>query len=133
MKQTRRDFIKNVAMASAGLAVGLNAKSYSRIIGANDRVNFAIIGLNGRGYAHLASINGCKNSAVAYICDVDSNVLMKFEKEAKEKYHQNPVLQKDFRKMLESKDVDAITIAAPDHWHTHMAIMGLAVRKTCLC
>lgn len=129
MKQTRRDFIKNISIASAGLAVGLNAKSYSRILGANDRVNFAIIGLNGRGYAHLASINACNNTAVTYICDVDRKILNKFAKEAKERYHQNPVMEGDFRKMLESKDVDAITIATPEHWHTPMAVMGLQAGK----
>ena len=82
MKQTRRDFIKNMTVASAGLAIGLNAKSYSNIMGANDRVNFAIIGLHGRGYAHLASISACKNNAVTHICDVDSRELIKFSKEA---------------------------------------------------
>ncbi len=129
MKQTRRDFIKNISIASAGLAVGLNAKSYSRILGANDRVNFAIIGLNGRGYAHLESVSACSNTAVTYICDVDRMILNKFTKVAKEKYHQNPAVEKDFRKMLESKDVDAITIATPEHWHTPMAIMGLQAGK----
>ncbi len=129
MKQTRRDFIKNVSVVSAGLAFGLNAKSYSRIMGANDRINFAIIGLHGRGYAHLGSINACKNTSVAYICDVDSRELKKFAKEAREKYKQNPIEAGDFRKMLESKDVDAITIATPEHWHTPMAIMGLQAGK----
>ncbi|MGB8317253.1 MAG: Gfo/Idh/MocA family oxidoreductase [Ignavibacteriaceae bacterium] len=129
MKQTRRNFIKNISIASAGLAVGLNAKSYSRILGANDRVNFAIIGLNGRGYAHLESVNACSNAAVTYICDVDGMILSKFAKAAEEKYHQNPMVEKDFRKMLESKDVDAITIATPEHWHAPMAIMGLQAGK----
>ncbi len=129
MKQTRRDFIKSISVASAGLAIGLNAKSYSRIMGANDRVNFAIIGLNGRGYAHLSSIHSCKNTGVAYVCDVDRGILNKFAKEAKEKYNQSPVLLNDFRKMLDSKDVDAITIATPEHWHTPMAIMGLQAGK----
>lgn len=129
MKQTRRDFIKNMTVASAGLAIGLNAKSYSNIMGANDRVNFAIIGLHGRGYAHLASISACKNNAVTHICDVDSRELIKFSKEATEKYKQNPIEISDFRKMLESKDVDAITIATPEHWHTPMAILGLQAGK----
>ena len=129
MKQSRRDFIKNVTLASAGLAVGLNAKSYSKIIGSNDRVNFAIIGLHGRGHAHLEGISACKNTAVTHICDVDKRELTKFLKEAKEKYKQSPVEIVDFRKMLDSKDVDAITIATPEHWHTPMAVMGLQAGK----
>ena len=90
MKQTRRDFIKNISIASAGLAVGLNAKSYSRIMGANDRVNFAIIGLNGRGYAHLGSINACKNTAITHICDVDSRILKQICKRSKRKISSKP-------------------------------------------
>ena len=129
MKQTRREFIKSVSVASAGLVIGLNARSYSRIMGANDRVNFAIIGLNGRGYAHLSSIHACRNTAITHVCDVDGDILKKFAKEAKEKYKQNPLELNDFRKMLETKDVDAITIATPEHWHTPMAINGLQAGK----
>ena len=129
MKQTRRNFIKSISLASAGLAIGLNAKSYSRIIGANNRINFAIIGLNGRGYAHLSSIRACKDTSVTYVCDVDRVILDKFAKEAKGKYGQDPDSLNDFRKMLDSQDVDAITIATPEHWHTPMAIMGLQAGK----
>ena len=53
---SRRDFLKKAALGTAGIAIGLNAKSYARILGANDRVNFAVIGLHGRGYAHLECI-----------------------------------------------------------------------------
>lgn len=129
MKQTRRDFIKNVAVTSAGLAIGLSAKSYGRIMGANDRVNFAIIGLHGRAYAHLGSIAACNNTKVTHVCDVDRKELLKFSNEAKEKFKQTPVEVRDFRKILESKDVDAMTIATPEHWHAHMTIMGLQAGK----
>ena len=50
---TRREFLEAVAVGAAGLAVGTTAKSYGRILGSNDRLNFAVIGLNGRAYAHL--------------------------------------------------------------------------------
>jgi hypothetical protein len=53
---TRREFLRNVAVGTAGVAVGLSARSYARILGANDRVRFAIVGLHGRGYAHLECI-----------------------------------------------------------------------------
>ncbi len=85
MKQTRREFIKSVSVASAGLAIGLNARSYSRIMGANDRVNFAIIGLNGRGYAHLSSIHACRNTAITHVCDVDGEYLKEICKRGKRK------------------------------------------------
>ena len=118
-----------MAVGAGGLAVGLNAKSYARILGANDRINFAVIGLHGRAYAHLDSIHANKGTMVSHICDVDSRELDKFSETAKEKYDLNPIKEKDFRKLLESKDIDAITIATPEHWHAPMAIMGLQAGK----
>src|SRR2546426_3648811 len=53
---SRREFLDALAVGAAGLAVGTTAKSYARIAGSNDRLNFAVIGLNGRGYAHLSSL-----------------------------------------------------------------------------
>ena len=129
MKQTRREFIKTAAITSAGLAVGLNAKSYGRIMGANDRINFAVIGLHGRGQSHLASIATCNNAVVSHICDVDKRELLQFSQKVKTKFNNNPAQEKDIRKLLESKDIDAITIATPEHWHTPMAIMGLQAGK----
>lgn len=129
MEQTRRDFIKKVALGTAGLAVGLNAKSYSRVIGANDRVNFAIIGLHGRAGAHLESIRSCTNTMVTHVCDVDRRELDKFAASVKAKFDKEPVKEKDFRKLLEIKDIDAITIATPEHWHAPMSIMALQSGK----
>lgn len=129
MDQTRRDFIKNSAILSAGLAFGMNAKSYGRIIGANDRLNFGIIGLHGRAYAHLKSISTCKNAEVGYICDVDSRELPKFSTEVEKRLNSKPAQVIDFRKILEDKDIDAITIATPEHWHTPMAIEGMKAGK----
>jgi predicted dehydrogenase len=127
--KSRRDFLKQAALGTAGLAIGLNAKSYARILGANDRVNFAIIGLHGRGYAHLECIRQNKGTMVTHICDVDRRELDKFAAATKKAFNADPKTEKDFRKVLESKDVDAITIATPEHWHTHMAVMGLQAGK----
>jgi len=107
----------------------MNARSYSRILGANDRVNFAVIGLHGRGYAHLESIRANSNALVSHVCDVDDRELEKFAAAVKEKFKQNPVKEKDVRRLMESKDVDAVTIATPEHWHTPMAIMALQAGK----
>jgi predicted dehydrogenase len=127
---TRREFLDAVAVGAAGLAVGTTAKSYGQILGANDRLNFAVIGLNGRGYAHLASLKANKSAArISYVCDVDGNILKKFADAAKREMDEAPVAEKDFRRILEQKDVDAITIATPDHWHTPIAIAGLQAGK----
>ncbi len=127
--KSRREFLKDLALGTAGLTVGMNANSYARIMGANDRVNFAIIGLHGRGYAHLECIRQNKDTMVSHICDVDRRELDKFAAAVNGQFNQSPVAEKDFRKILESKDVDAVTIATPEHWHTHMAIMALQAGK----
>ena len=130
MSSTRREFLNALALGTAGLAVGTSARSYARILGSNDRLNFAVIGLNGRGYAHLAALKANKKSArISYICDVDSNTLSKFASKVEQKMGETPKNDKDFRRILESNDVDAITIATPDHWHTAMAIAGLQAGK----
>ncbi len=127
---TRREFLDTLAVGAAGLAVSSTAKSYGRIVGANDRLNFAILGLNGRGYAHLSSLKANASAArVGYICDVESNILAKFAAEAQRELGYAPTAEKDFRNVLAAKEVDAITIATPDHWHAPMAILALEAGK----
>jgi predicted dehydrogenase len=127
---TRREFLDALAVGATGLALGTTAKSYAQILGSNDRLNFAIIGLNGRAYAHLSALKANKTSArISHVCDVDSNILQKFADSVRQEMGEAAQTDKDFRKVLEQKDVDAITIATPDHWHTPMAIAGLQAGK----
>ncbi|WP_263418434.1 Gfo/Idh/MocA family protein [Terriglobus albidus] len=127
---TRREFSKLVTTAAAGVAVSSTAKSYARVIGANERVNFGVIGLNSRAYAHLSALTTNKaNAAITHVADVDSVILQKFAGETEKSMGTAPKADKDFRKLLESKDVDAITIATPDHWHTPIAILGMQADK----
>src|ERR1700751_2067194 len=127
---TRREFLDALALGAAALAVGTTAKSYARTLGANDRLNFAVIGLNGRGYAHLSSLKANRIAArISHVCDVDTNILNKFADRAQKLMGETPASEKDFRKILDSTEVDAITIAAPDHWHAPMAIAGLQAGK----
>jgi predicted dehydrogenase len=126
----RREFIDTLAVGAAGLAIGATAKSYGQILGANSRLNFAVIGLHSRGYAHLSALQANKqNACIGYVCDVDSTFMAKFAAETNKAMGAAPATQKDFRKILEQKDVDAISIATPDHWHTPMAIDGLQAGK----
>jgi predicted dehydrogenase len=130
LRVSRREFLDGLAVATAGLAMGTTAKSYGRILGSNDRLNFAVIGLNSRGYAHLSSLKANKTAArISHVCDVDSNILRKFADTTEKEMGEAPAAEKDFRRILERKDVDAITIASPDHWHTPMAIAGLQAGK----
>lgn len=127
---TRRRFLDTVAVGTAGLAFGTTAKSYAQILGANSRLNFAVIGLNSRAAAHLSSLKANKGAArISHVCDVDSNTLRKFAGVTQQEMGTAPATAKDFREILQMKDVDAITIATPDHWHTPMAIAGLQAGK----
>ena len=127
---SRRNFVNGLAAGVATSAFASTAKSYAQIMGANDRLNFAINGLNGRGYAHLSSLHAnSKTARVAYVCDVDSRILARFSAKAEQVLGYAPKAEGDFRRMLESKEVDAITVACPDHWHTPMAVLGLKAGK----
>jgi len=127
---TRRDFLDAVAISAAGLAVASTAKSYGRILGSNERLNFAVIGLNGRAYAHLAALKANRSAArISRVCDVDGMILRKFADRVQREMGEAPTTDNDFRKILDQKDVDAITIATPDHWHAPMAIAGLQAGK----
>jgi predicted dehydrogenase len=130
MTVTRREFLDALALGAAGLAVGTTAKSYAQILGANERLNFAVIGLNGRAYAHLSALKVNQKSArISHVCDVDGNILKKFTDAVQQEMGEAPLAENDFRKILEQKNVDAITIATPDHWHAPMAIAGLQAGK----
>lgn len=127
---TRRSFLQSMAAGTASAALGTTARSYAQIVGSNERVNFAVIGLNGRAYAHLSSLKANQaNSRVTHICDVESNILARYAGAAEKNLGYAPQTEKDFRKVLASKDVDAITIATPDHWHAPMAIAGVQAGK----
>jgi predicted dehydrogenase len=127
---TRREFLNTLATGAAGMAIASSARSYSQILGANDRLNFAVIGLHGRAGAHLSSLKANKaNARISHVCDVDSNTLKKFAADTEHEMGSAPAMDKDFRNILQVKDVDAITIATPDHWHAPMAIAGVQAGK----
>jgi len=127
---SRRTFLDGLAVTAASAAISSTAKSYAQIMGSNDRLNFAILGLNGRGYAHLSALkNNAASARISHICDVDSTILAKFATEAQSELGYAPTAEGDYRKILDSKDVDIITIALPDHWHAPMAVLGLKAGK----
>jgi predicted dehydrogenase len=134
MKKTysRREFLNKSSATVAGIALGattFSANSYSRILGANDRVNFAVVGLHGRGNAHINAISACQNAMVTYICDVDQREIDRVVPIVQQNLGQAPKTEKDLRILLESKEVDAITIATPEHLQTPFAILGVKAGK----
>ena len=129
---SRKEFLATTSLAATGVTLGATAftsKSYARIIGANDRINFAVAGVRSRGSLHIDAIASCENAAVTHICDVDTRYAEKAVLQVQELFGHTPASEKDIRKVLEVKDLDAIAIATPEHWHAPMAIMALKAGK----
>ena len=126
---SRRKFVKNTLVGTIGLSLATSAKSYSRIFGANERVNIAVMGTNSRGHALAKVFIESDNTNITYICDVDSNVVSKTVAMANENQGSKPKGEKDIRKVLEDKDLDLLVIAAPDHWHAPATLMALQAGK----
>jgi predicted dehydrogenase len=127
---TRREFLDTVTTGTAGLAIASTARSYGRILGANDRLNFAIVGLHSRAYAHLSALKANRPEArIAFVCDVDTNTMKQFAAETEKEMGESAKMDPDFRNILHDREVDAIAIATPDHWHAPMAIAALQAGK----
>jgi predicted dehydrogenase len=117
MALNRRSFIKSTAVGATALA--MPASSYAKIIGANEGIRIGVIGLRGRGQNHMS---GLKKHVVA-LCDCDEKIL---NDRAKGLEVQKFV---DFRELLENKDIDAVSIATPNHTHSLIGIMAMQSGK----
>ena len=127
----RRHFLKNATAAALGssVAAASSAWSYRQILGANDRVRFAVAGVNNRGAAHMTAIASLAGTSLDYLIDVDSEVLRRRIDEYAAAGHRSPKGAGDYRRVLDDKSVDAITIAVPDHWHARLAVDALRAGK----
>jgi len=126
MKFTRRQFIG--AGASAVIVAGMKAQG--KVFGANDRVRVCTIGFNGRGRNHIQDILGLKAEAeFTALCDVDANVLARGGKMVETAQGRAPKLYRDLRAVMDDKEVDAITIASPNHWHALTTIWACQAGK----
>ena len=123
----RRDFLKQTAVAGVGLSLAGGVRSLAQ--SADNKVRVAVIGTHGRGLAHIECLTKLPDTEITYICDVDDRAIASGIKATLKQQASKPKGEKDFRKVLEDKSIDAITIATPDHWHAPMAIMGLAAGK----
>src|SRR5439155_23434296 len=114
----RRQFIKR--MVQAGAAVSTSALSAERVLGANDRVRVGLIGCGGRGMLVARLMRESPNVEFAAVCDLNPPHLAR----AKEWAGSSAKEYKDFRRLLEQKDLDAVLIATPDHWHAIPTVLA---------
>ena len=134
-RNSRRKFIKKSSMAFVAGSVlpHFSAKSYSQIIGANEKINVSVMGVNSRGKALAQNFASQENCDVIHICDVDSRAITNCLTAVAERQKAQAKGFADFRKSLESKDVDALVIAAPDHWHAQIVVDAAKAGKDIYC
>jgi predicted dehydrogenase len=136
----RRRFLARTAAATAGMALALPKRSQARS-SPNDTINVAIIGIRGnnlghptwttrgRGQDHYEHLAGIANVRITHVVDVDERHFTDSLSSLTQKYGGNPTTETDFRRVLDNRDVDAVTIAAPDHWHALMTILACQAGK----
>jgi predicted dehydrogenase len=123
----RRTFIKQTSMAGAGIFLAPNVFSY--VGSPNEKVVIGMMGTNSRGFFLAKMLAKLPNVEVGYVCDVDEMVVAKTVAMIEKETGKKPQGIKDIRLLLERKDVDAIAIAAPDHWHAPAALLAVKAGK----
>jgi predicted dehydrogenase len=135
MENSRRNFIKKSTLGVAGITMGgmgMDARSYQRIRGANERINVAVIGLGRRLY-----LAGCaegvvrkeSNTRLVYLCDVMESQRTKAAERFSKLINYRPALENDVRRIYADKNVDALIDLTPDHWHAPGACYALQAGK----
>jgi predicted dehydrogenase len=120
---------------AAGLAIGtigMNAKSYASIIGANDRINMAVIGIRNQGTVHLNSycdLKNSKNVVVRTVCDADERLFPPAVELVSKKTGAQPGTEWDLKKVLDDKEIHAVSIVVPNHWHALATVWACQAGK----
>ena len=119
----RRDFIKTSIVGTAGLTIGgmgLSSRTYASVVGSNERITMAVVGIRGQGGGHInnwCTLKENRNVRLKTICDVDEQYFDAKAKVVLDKTGEKVVAEWDMRKVLDDKDIDAVSFAVPNHWH----------------
>ena len=127
MIETRRKFIAQSSIFATFAISG--TKSSGKIIGANERVNVAVCGIKGRGASHIGGHGRQENVTISHLVDPDSRLFEGRKKFVQSKFKNTPECVQDVRKVLDNKEVDVISIATPNHWHSLMSIWACQAGK----
>ncbi len=125
---TRRRFLQNTSVAAGGSLILTGTRASGAVDGANDRLRIAVAGLNGRGRSHIGGWKGQKNVEIAYVIDPDKRVLEGTAKGLKNQFKDIKAVT-DVREALDDKNLDAISVATPNHWHSLITIWAAQAGK----
>jgi len=131
----RRDFIKKSAIGTAGIAIGglgMSHRSYASVIGANERINVAVIGIRNQGSVHInnwCAIKDSNNVRIKTLCDVEESLYPSRLKLVEEKTGERPQTEWDLRKVYDDSEIDAVSIVTPNHWHALATIWACQAGK----
>ncbi len=133
--KNRREFIKSGMVGTTGIAIGamgFSAKSYAAIAGANDRITIAVIGIRNQGTVHLTNYCGLKSShnvRIKTICDTDEQLFAPGLKLIADKTGDKPGTEWDLRAVFDDKEIDAVSMAIPNHWHALATVWACQAGK----
>jgi len=128
---SRRQFLRGIAAAGAASILLPSAKRAFGYESPNDRPVFATIGLRNQGLEITGK--SLRFADFAALADVDSNVLGAYVEKVEKRQGKKPAAYADYRKILDRKDIDAVMIATPDHWHTKIAVEAMVAGKDVYC
>jgi len=130
MKISRRNFMKNSLISAAGVSIATTfpTTTWAKIRSANDDIRVGVCGFHGQGSSHISRFRQIPNVRVVALCDPDRNLLYNKAMEFTNRNEKVDVYT-DVREMLDNKNIDAISIAAPNHWHSLMAIWACQAGK----
>lgn len=131
---SRRRFLQNTLLASAGLGMtnlvtAEHLAALNKKIGANDQLNYGLIGCNGMGWSNMTAHLKIPQVNCVALADIDQNVLDRRSADAEKLRGKKPKLYKDYRQMLEDKDIDVVIVGTPDHWHCLNLVDSLSAGK----
>lgn len=124
----RRRFLQTTALAASAVAASGPNLLLGQAKGANSRLRVGVMGLS-RGRGHIKAYQDVANCEVAYVCDVDDDRLASTAKQMADQNQGKPQTVTDFRRILDDPEIDAISIAAPNFWHTPAAILACRAGK----
>lgn len=130
MTSTRRKFLKTASLMAAGTVFSVDALTKARMsVAPSDKINVALVGGNSMGWSDLSSFLKNPEVECVAVADVDRNVLNRVTDNIIKLGRPQPKLYLNYRKMLENKDIDAVIVATPDHWHCLILCDSLAAGK----